>query len=531
MAALTVQELTEVPYLRTRIFAGGAGAGRTIAWAHSIELPRPWEWIEAGDMLMTVGLGLPTDPAAQATYVENLVIAGASALTIGEGMSAPPLSERMIEAAESAALPLLFTAYEVPFVQISRLVAAANRDAEHAHLVKAVRIYDRARIALIDAARPAQLLSSLGEEIRCRLAVYSSVNARPLLPDSERLPDAVCTAFAHAARSHAGALPGILRLIVDGATVLVVPVPARQAASLIAIPTSAATPPYAILQHVATVAALELERQWAAREELRRLGSETLAQLRDARISGTTAESLMAVHGFGGGPFLMLAVTREGGLQRSGWLHHALAERAIPNMLLREAEMLYCFLPSSEPVLEQVLELLGSDACIGCSDAFGGPDGTAAAMREARWALAQQDDRRVRRYGERLGLFGPRSIPEARELVETVLGRVLAYDREHRTELVASLACFLHCNRSWLKASAELFIHKQTLVYRIRRVEELTARKLDDTAGVAELWMAIEAHELLVGERLGPAGRTCENSQARGRDPSTGSSGKQVRQV
>ncbi|MHB1468270.1 MAG: PucR family transcriptional regulator ligand-binding domain-containing protein, partial [Solirubrobacteraceae bacterium] len=248
--ALTVRELTEVPYLRTRIFAGRAGSDRAIAWAHSIELPRPWEWIEAGDLLMTVGLGLPAEPAAQATYVENLAIAGASALTIGEDMGAPPPSELMIDAAERAALPLLFTAYEVPFVQISRLVGAANRDAEHAHLIKAVRIYDRVRVALISGARPAALLRDLGEEIKCRLAVCSSAGARPLLPESEELPATVEDAFVEAAEAHAGVLPGILRLIVDGDTVLVVPVPARQLASLIAIPTTAAAPPYAVLQHV-----------------------------------------------------------------------------------------------------------------------------------------------------------------------------------------------------------------------------------------------------------------------------------------
>ncbi|MHB1468771.1 MAG: PucR family transcriptional regulator, partial [Solirubrobacteraceae bacterium] len=256
-------------------------------------------------------------------------------------------------------------------------------------------------------------------------------------------------------------------------------------------------PPSAVRQHVATGAALELERQWAAREELRRLGSETLAQLRDARISGSTAESLIGVHGLGRGPYVMLAVTREDGLQRSGWLHHALAEREIPNMLLRDADTLYCFLSASEQVLEPVLELLGDDARIGVSDPFNGPEGTPSAAREAHWALAQRDERRVTRYGERLSLFGPRSIPEAREFVEEVLGPVLAYDREHGTELLASLSSFLRCNRSWLKASAELFVHKQTLVYRIRRVEELTGRKLGDTGGVTELWMALQAHGLL----------------------------------
>ena len=52
---------------------------------------------------------------------------------------------------------------------------------------------------------------------------------------------------------------------------------------------------------------------------------------------------------------------------------------------------------------------------------------------------------------------------------------------------------FLRCNRSWQTAADELFIHKQTLVYRMRRVEEITGRKLSQTTAIAELWIAISA--------------------------------------
>ncbi|MHB1833417.1 MAG: helix-turn-helix domain-containing protein, partial [Solirubrobacteraceae bacterium] len=49
---------------------------------------------------------------------------------------------------------------------------------------------------------------------------------------------------------------------------------------------------------------------------------------------------------------------------------------------------------------------------------------------------------------------------------------------------------------SWQRAAKELYVHKQTLVYRMRRVEELTGRKLDDTASVAEFWLALRAMDV-----------------------------------
>ena len=80
-----------------------------------------------------------------------------------------------------------------------------------------------------------------------------------------------------------------------------------------------------------------------------------------------------------------------------------------------------------------------------------------------------------------------------------VIGPLLDYDRAHGTELVDSLRVFLNCNRSWQRAAKELFVHKQTLVYRMRRIEELAGRRLDCTADVAELWFALQAQELRLG--------------------------------
>src|SRR5581483_1391470 len=209
---LTVRDLTQIPYLRTRLFAGESGADRAVAWAHSIELPEPWIWIESGDLLMTVGLGVPAEPEGQVAYVENLAAAGASGIAIGEDMQAPPLAAEMLAAADREALPMLFTAYEVPFVQVSRAVAAANQDREHVRLVKAARIYDRVRAALATASTPAYLLRALGEEIQCSLSVRGNEDGFSLFKDTEDIPDSIRIAFVNAVRSRAGAMPGIVRL-------------------------------------------------------------------------------------------------------------------------------------------------------------------------------------------------------------------------------------------------------------------------------------------------------------------------------
>jgi purine catabolism regulator len=70
---------------------------------------------------------------------------------------------------------------------------------------------------------------------------------------------------------------------------------------------------------------------------------------------------------------------------------------------------------------------------------------------------------------------------------------------------VRSLAVFLACRRSWQAAARELSIHRQTVVYRMQRVSQLTGRSLAETADIAELWLALSALDLLTGEPVLPS--------------------------
>jgi PucR family transcriptional regulator, purine catabolism regulatory protein len=99
------------------------------------------------------------------------------------------------------------------------------------------------------------------------------------------------------------------------------------------------------------------------------------------------------------------------------------------------------------------------------------------------------------RYGDTTPLFLPRTLGEAELAAERVLGPILAYDEEHATELLRSLSVFLEQNRSWQRSAELLHVHKQTLVYRMHRVEELTGRDLRNTADIVEVWMALRALE------------------------------------
>jgi purine catabolism regulator len=56
---------------------------------------------------------------------------------------------------------------------------------------------------------------------------------------------------------------------------------------------------------------------------------------------------------------------------------------------------------------------------------------------------------------------------------------------------------YFDANRSWQEGANRLGIHKQTLVYRIRRIEELTGRKLGDIKDQTEMYLALRTWQLL----------------------------------
>jgi PucR family transcriptional regulator, purine catabolism regulatory protein len=58
---------------------------------------------------------------------------------------------------------------------------------------------------------------------------------------------------------------------------------------------------------------------------------------------------------------------------------------------------------------------------------------------------------------------------------------------------------FLDCNRSWKEGSDRLGVHRQTLVYRMRRVEELTGRKLSSLQDQTDLYLALKTLRMLRG--------------------------------
>ncbi|MEW5357274.1 PucR family transcriptional regulator [Streptomyces sp. 16-176A] len=125
-----------------------------------------------------------------------------------------------------------------------------------------------------------------------------------------------------------------------------------------------------------------------------------------------------------------------------------------------------------------------------------GPIAAAAAYKQAEQALSVARRRgRVLVEHEQLasGSVLPLLADDAvRAFADGLLRALYEHDATGRGDLVASLRAWLSRHGQWDAAAADLGVHRHTLRYRMRRVEEILGRSLDDPDVRMELWLALK---------------------------------------
>jgi DNA-binding PucR family transcriptional regulator len=90
------------------------------------------------------------------------------------------------------------------------------------------------------------------------------------------------------------------------------------------------------------------------------------------------------------------------------------------------------------------------------------------------------------------------SAPEASKLAAgQILGPVLALPPEEQDSLLSTLDVWFSCHGSTTAAAAQLHYHRNTVLYRLRRIHSLTGRNFSDPIDAAELYVGLRAHQLL----------------------------------
>lgn len=518
----TLASLVQHSALRLRVRAAAGRLDVPVRWAHASELPDPVPYMEGGEFLLVTATNLDAeDPEAMRRYVRRLAGAGVVGLGFAVGVNYDEVPRALIDAAEEAGLPLLEVPRRTPFIAIAKAVSSAIAAEQYQAVTAGFAAQRELTKAAVSGDGPGELLARLAAHVDGWAALYDTSGA------------VVAAAPEWAARRAARLTPDVERLrerpapasVVVGGTDDRVELQTlgtgRRVRGALAVGTGAAlgtAERYAVHSAVALLT-LTTARSRSLQGAEQRLGAAVLRMLLAGRpdharsVAGDlygglldapfrlivaeadgpratalgealeaaafrTGEALLAVPE--GGRLVVLAA--DGGAVVAACTAYARAQDAQETRETR---------PAREPVTDH------HDRVATGLSAPAGPTTVPTAYKQAEQALAVAR-RRGRALVEHEELVAGSVLPlladdAVRAFADGMLRALREHDAKGRGDLVASLRAWLSHHGQWDAAAADLGVHRHTLRYRMRRVEEILGRSLDDPDVRMELWLALKA--------------------------------------
>jgi purine catabolism regulator len=506
--------------LGTQLVGGQGGLDREVRWIITLR-PRPPGLVGLkGGELVLVGadtLRALDDRLTLARAVDQLSQAGVAAVAARGG-----IDQAAIVRADALGLPLLSIPLDASLTQSEQdaLRLLADRQAEALELTRQVQ-QQLTELLIAGHGLPA-IVDRLAVLTRRAVAVEDATGVRQLsgaavsLPDRSQVVEALertrprLLAWVDGRRVPAADPPTQrFRLEIDGIGRIVAPIAAADGAlaflSLIAPHEALGRSDAVSASQGATVCALVLARERAVLQAEDRLRRDVVTDL----LSGAfTADSALLERaerlGFNLAlPHLPIAlrVAAEppAAAPRSHDVVSALVRElgrlgvSAPVGVLGETIGLACPLDGGEPaavaarVQHLAAQASGRVVSAGVGRPGVGPTAIAQGYREADRALVIA--RRLFPPGaltffQNLGvhrlLLALDGHPELGAFYEETLASIDQYDRANRSELLPTLEAFFGADNSLAETAARLHLHRNTVAYRLRRIEQISGHQIGD---------------------------------------------------
>jgi purine catabolism regulator len=534
---LTVRGL--VAEMGLELATGGDGADAPVRWVHISELQDPTPWLSGGELLLTTGIQLGGEER-QREFVRLLSGYHLAGLGFGTGFDHKELPEALLDEAGKLDFPVFEVPYDMPFIALTEKAFTRLVNEQYEVLQRGIAVHKRLERLVLEERGLDEVVRALAATTGGAVWVLSARGetiAGKLF--RRQVPEEALQYVREEVRRRSNRIGAedALEFAPDHPDIagrsLVLPVSIRgrggPQAWLVAARDAQGLGDFErlILQQAVTVVALELMRQRAMRDTERRLAGDVLAEALTGRLSESELAVRLQPFGVGGNAAVLVfaperdaAVVREGaGSARTGAISSAegdldrfLADAGV-GALVATRERLLCAVVDAREDIDPVA--MASRA----RDALQPEHGElrAAASRPAAVGSLRRSFHEARCALEATALANGNSPPVAsyrdlgafqlllslqddealRLYCDSVLGPLEDASGEYGDELIRSLEVYIEQNGQWEKAARELFCHRHTLRYRIRRVEQLTGRDLSSARDRIEFWLALRARELV----------------------------------
>jgi purine catabolism regulator len=94
---------------------------------------------------------------------------------------------------------------------------------------------------------------------------------------------------------------------------------------------------------------------------------------------------------------------------------------------------------------------------------------------------------------------------EMEDFYSQTAGALVAYDDRTGSRLMETLDAFFHCHGSPTDTAQRLHLHRNTVLYRLRRIEEIGSLRLTDPATRLNLQLCLRIREVMPAVTAAPA--------------------------
>ncbi|HWV87778.1 MAG TPA: PucR family transcriptional regulator [Capillimicrobium sp.] len=540
MGAISVREVIDMPIMRRALPEILAGADRLdvgIRWVHVIDAQRPQGLLKGGELVLTTGVGLPRDDAeAHRRFVRDLCEQGVAAVAGPGAKFGTAIPEAMIDEARRFDLPLVALNRFVRFVEITEAVHGEIMARELALLRETDRFLRRLTALVYDGGDIPALLHEVATTVQAPVAL-ESLDHRIVSHDSAGLDDdVVMSMWRHHRMSEdfeGGPAPGV--------HIVPVRVPGGPWGRLVCFEVDAPLPDTArrVIEHAADVLGFALGGQGESEYVSRSTGS-FLHELAAGRLDDASARARVGGLGFAGEGLLLpfIASWRAAPTTRlapdRAWtalirrLKRTFADERLPLLVgpwegsivgivalgAREADT-----PTLDRVAETVhaarrQERIGEEEI---ALSIGPPSkswvdlgSTLEVLAVAGGAAATQPVQPwhdARRMSVPTLLYGLLGNPTLQAFVQQQLGDLLNGNNRRNREMIETIRELAVNGGRKADAARSLHLTRQSLYYRIERIEEALGVDLDSGETLLALHLAITALPMLNQRNAFLAGR------------------------
>ena len=92
------------------------------------------------------------------------------------------------------------------------------------------------------------------------------------------------------------------------------------------------------------------------------------------------------------------------------------------------------------------------------------------------------------------------SHPDLEEYYRSLIKPINEYDKKYKSELLATIKCFVECSLDHVKTGKQLHIHENTVRYRLNKIKELIPygkSSLDFNQSIYFLYKILKIKELV----------------------------------